>query len=63
MLEPVRAFLVARSTNLFQFAVFYTNDLEILPGPDMTLGGRVHCNGDIYLGCGGTLTVDWHPDD
>jgi len=38
--------------------VFYTNDLEILPGPSMTLGGRVHSNGDMYIGCGNTLTVD-----
>lgn len=48
----------AESTPIFQFAVFYTDDLEILPGPSMTLGGRVHANGDIYMGCGGTLTVD-----
>ncbi|MCP3915555.1 MAG: hypothetical protein GY711_08375 [bacterium] len=48
----------AMSTPIFQYAVFYTNDLEILPGPSMTLGGRVHSNGDMYIGCGGTLTVD-----
>ncbi len=34
---------------LFQFAVFYQNDLEIAPGPNMTLGGRVHSNSNIYL--------------
>jgi len=43
---------------IFQFAVFYTDDLEINPGPDMTLTGRVHTNGDLYLNCGGTLTLD-----
>lgn len=48
----------AEATPIFQFAVFYTEDLEIFPGPSMTLGGRVHSNADIYLGCGGTLTVD-----
>ncbi len=48
----------AESTPLFQFAVFYTDDLEVQPGPDMTLGGRVHSNGDMFLGTGGTLTVD-----
>lgn len=48
----------AASTPIFQFAVFYANDLEIQPGPDMTLGGRVHTNGDMYLGCGETLTMD-----
>jgi hypothetical protein len=34
---------------LFQFAVFYENDLEIAPGPSMTLSGRVHTNADMYL--------------
>ena len=45
-------------TPLFQYMIFYQNDLEILPGPSMTLGGRVHSNADIYVGSGGTLTVD-----
>jgi hypothetical protein len=43
---------------LFQFAVFYEQDLEILPGPDMTLGGRVHSNADMYLGARSSLKVD-----
>ncbi|OGX38919.1 MAG: hypothetical protein A3C53_02300 [Omnitrophica WOR_2 bacterium RIFCSPHIGHO2_02_FULL_68_15] len=42
----------------FQHAVFYDGDLEWLPGPDMTLSGRVHSNGDIYLGTHAILTVD-----
>ena len=54
----VHRILNARATPIFQFAVFYTDDLEIFPGPSMTLGGRVHANGDLYVGCGGTLTVD-----
>jgi len=45
-------------TPLFQYMIFYDDDLEILPGPSMTLGGRVHSNADIYVGCGATLTVD-----
>ena len=48
----------ANATPIFQFAVFYTEDLEILPGPDMTLSGRVHSNGDMFLGSGGVLTMD-----
>ncbi|MBI3819737.1 MAG: hypothetical protein HY286_13660 [Planctomycetes bacterium] len=44
-------------TPLFQYAVFYNSDLEILPGPNMTLTGRVHSNRDMYLGCGGTMTL------
>jgi hypothetical protein len=34
---------------LFQFAIFYNLDLEINPGPDMTISGKVHSNGHIYL--------------
>jgi Tfp pilus assembly protein PilX len=34
---------------IFQFAVFYDEDLEILPGPLMNLRGRVHTNGDLYV--------------
>ena len=47
-------------TPIFQFAIFYDKTLELLPGPSMTLSGRVHCNDDIYAGVGGssTLTID-----
>lgn len=48
----------AEATPVFQFAVFYTDDLEIFPGPSMTLGGRIHSNRDLYIGTGGTLTVN-----
>jgi len=43
---------------IFQFAVFYEQDLEILPGPTMTLGGRVHSNHDLYLGSRASLACD-----
>ncbi len=43
---------------IFQFAVFYNNDLEIAPGPAMTLTGRVHTNDDLYLQAGNSLTLD-----
>jgi Tfp pilus assembly protein PilX len=39
----------SRLVPLFQFAAFYNKDLEILPGPAMTLAGPVHTNGDLYL--------------
>lgn len=49
----------ARATPIFQFAVFYTEDLEVSPGPNMTLGGRVHSNENIYLSPNGsTLTAN-----
>jgi hypothetical protein len=43
---------------IFQFAVFYENDLEIAPGPYMELGGRVHTNSDMYLQSAGGLDID-----
>jgi Tfp pilus assembly protein PilX len=42
---------------IFQFAVFYQQDLEILPGADMDLGGRVHSNSDAYFGSEGGVTL------
>src|SRR5262245_29091179 len=42
---------------LFQFLAFYANDLEILPGANMTLHGRVHTNSNLYLNAGATLSV------
>lgn len=35
---------------LFQFGVFYDEDLEIFPGPQMTFEGRVHTNASLYMG-------------
>jgi Tfp pilus assembly protein PilX len=43
---------------IFQFAVFYDNDLEIAPGADMTLAGRVHTNGDLWLQAYSNLNMD-----
>jgi hypothetical protein len=43
---------------IFQFAVFYGNDLEIAPGPDMSLVGRVHSNGNLWLQAGSNLYMD-----
>ena len=53
-----RRFVNAEATPLFQFAVFYTDDLEVLPGPNMTLTGRVHSNRNMYLGSNSTLTLN-----
>ena len=41
---------------LFQFAIFYNLDLEINPGPVMTVTGPVHSNQKIYLQPGNVLT-------
>jgi Tfp pilus assembly protein PilX len=42
---------------IFQFAVFYQQDLEILPGANMTLGGRAHSNSNFYLGAEGGVSL------
>lgn len=43
---------------LFQFAIFYNLDLEINPGPDMTINGKVHSNGHIYTNPGASLVYN-----
>ncbi|MBA2667276.1 MAG: hypothetical protein H0U69_09625 [Trueperaceae bacterium] len=48
----------SRLVSMFQFAAFYDKDLEILPGPSMTLNGRVHANGDLYLNAENTLSIN-----
>lgn len=40
---------------LFQFGVFYDEDLEIFPGPQMTFEGRIHTNADLYMGCDNSI--------
>jgi hypothetical protein len=49
-------------TPLTQFFVFYGGsgneaDLEWLPGPSMDSWGRVHSNGDVYIGVGNGNTL------
>jgi len=43
---------------VFQFAVFYENDLEIAPGPAMILSGRVHSNSDIYIQAANQIQIN-----
>lgn len=45
---------------VFQFAIFYSIDLEINPGPNMNVTGRVHGNGNIYTQPVNTLTFQSH---
>jgi len=42
--------------SLSGYGIFYADDLEILPGPDMIFNGKVHSNKNIYLG--GPLTFN-----
>ncbi len=43
---------------ILQFALFYGHDLELLPIDQMRIEGRVHGNGDIYVGSTTDLTID-----
>lgn len=55
----VHQIVARRLIPTFQHAVFYNNDLEILPGAAMTLSGKIHSNNDIYLDSdGSTLTIN-----
>jgi hypothetical protein len=45
----------AQSIPLFQFGVFYEDDLEIHPGAVMDFEGWVHTNGNLYLSSGSQL--------
>lgn len=39
----------SRLIPLFQFAIFFQEDLEIFNGAAMTVDGRVHTNGNMYI--------------
>lgn len=45
----VHQIIARRLIPTFQHSVFYDKDLEVLPGANMTLSGRIHCNQDMYL--------------
>jgi hypothetical protein len=60
---------------VFQFAIFYAMDMEVNPGADMTITGKVHGNANIYtrpgaslqylddVGATGRIFTNRHPDD
>jgi hypothetical protein len=52
----VRQDIEVTTIPLFQFAIFYNLELEINPGPVMTVNGPVHGNYNIYLQPQNTLT-------
>lgn len=41
--------LQVRDAPLFSHAIFYNMDLEIAPGPAMSITGGVHANGNLYV--------------
>src|SRR5437763_1868995 len=41
---------------VFQFGVFSDSDLSYFPGPPFDFAGRMHTNGNLFLGSGNSLT-------
>lgn len=58
MHKMIEKIVCISSVPLFQFAIFYEGDLEVLPGPSLTLSGPIHTNGNMYLGSGSSITFD-----
>ena len=61
--ETLREKIRILETPLVQWFAFYggdgsnNSDLEITPGPAMTIWGRVHSNGDVWLRSGNSLRI------
>jgi hypothetical protein len=51
----VRQGIQYTSIPIFQYAIFYSLDLEINPGPPMIVTGKTHGNADVYLAPNDTL--------
>ena len=45
---------------LFEYAIFYNDDMELFPGAAFNVSGRVHSNGTIYTGTTASISFgDW----
>ena len=60
MVVSISRFFQQSDASLFQAMLFFQNDLELHPGPAMTLSGLVHTNANMYAaaGSGGSLTFN-----
>lgn len=56
MLRTVEVALIP----VFQFGVFSDSDLGFFSSPQLDFKGRVHTNGDLYLGVSNTATLTFH---
>jgi Tfp pilus assembly protein PilX len=45
---------------VFQFGVFSDSDLGFFSSPNLNFAGRVHTNGDLYLGVANCCTLTFH---
>ena len=65
--ETVNERIRILETPLVQYYIFYGGtgnnaDLEVLPGPVMNSWGRIHANGDIYIGTNNAFTLRNYDD-
>jgi len=65
--ETLREQIRILETPLVQYYIFYGGsgnaaDLEILPGPVMNSWGRIHANGDIYIGTNNAFNLRNYDD-
>ena len=60
MIVSVSRYFQQADASLFQAMLFFNDDLELHPGPAMTLFGPVHTNGNLYAvaGSGGSLNFE-----
>lgn len=56
--SKVSATVALYQVPIYQFGVFYDGPLEITPGPDMVVMGRVHTNRSAYFRGVATLTLN-----
>jgi len=49
MLGPTAVAQSSTNVPIFQFAAFYNLDMDLTPGKPMTVNGKVHCNGTIWM--------------
>jgi hypothetical protein len=54
----IRQDMKVRYVPLYIYGIFYDTDLEILPGPTFVQSGRVHSNGNMYVGAGSSATFN-----
>lgn len=47
---------------IFQYAIFYNDRLEFTRCAPMNIRGRVHSNGNIYVGCSSTSYINFYED-
>lgn len=54
----LRRVVRASAIPIFQFSIFYENDLEFYNPAPWTIQGRIHCNSDIFVRLWTSLTFD-----